>query len=448
MQTMETTLDLSAIFEMETFDAGSYRALKELAFAGTESINRFLELVSELQRSAERGEGNTGAAALKLGMSYVLLGDNEQAAAWLSKAPDSPDKARCLGRALREQRRYEESVSQFELAAELGADKLECDCARAESALLSGNHDKALQILEANADMGSDSAEWHFVKGRYLDAKGDWEQAIESLEAALQRDADHAYATFHLGYLLNLHGADERAKGLFVTAARLPVVRVGALINLAVIYEDECNYAQAARCLRRVLAVDPNHARANLYLRDVRAAETMFIDEQKAMDTEKHNAVLDIPVSDFELSVRSRNCLKKMNIHTLGDLLRTSEAELLSYKNFGETSLKEIKAMLTQKGLVMGQLCQEGPAEADGMAPAFGQQPDSDISAEDYNRPVSALTLSVRARKCLQVLNIMTIGELSKHSEAMLLSSRNFGQTSLDEIKQELSKIGVELKPN
>src|SRR5438034_8316315 len=52
---------------------------------------------------------------------------------------------------------------------------------------------------------------------------------------------------------------------------------------------------------------------------------------------------LEIPVTDFELSVRSRNCLRKMNIRTLGDLTRTTEAALLASKNFGETSLSEIK---------------------------------------------------------------------------------------------------------
>ena len=65
--------------------------------------------------------------------------------------------------------------------------------------------------------------------------------------------------------------------------------------------------------------------------------------------------MLNIPVTDFELSVRSRNCLKKMNIKNLGDLLRTSEQELLSYKNFGETSLNEIKSLLASKGLRLGQ---------------------------------------------------------------------------------------------
>ena len=72
------------------------------------------------------------------------------------------------------------------------------------------------------------------------------------------------------------------------------------------------------------------------------------------------NAVMEIPISDFELSVRSRNCLKKMNIRSLGDLLKTSEQELLSYKNFGETSLNEIKALLASKGLRLGQNAEGG----------------------------------------------------------------------------------------
>jgi hypothetical protein len=65
--------------------------------------------------------------------------------------------------------------------------------------------------------------------------------------------------------------------------------------------------------------------------------------------------MLDTPVTDFELSVRARTCLKKMNIRTLGDLLRITEAELMSYKNFGETSLFEIKKMLSAKRPALGQ---------------------------------------------------------------------------------------------
>ncbi len=65
--TMEVTLDLSTIFEQETFTPDSYEAVKEIGFAGPESINRLLELLHNLEKQAEEGGGNTGAQALKLG---------------------------------------------------------------------------------------------------------------------------------------------------------------------------------------------------------------------------------------------------------------------------------------------------------------------------------------------------------------------------------------------
>ena len=80
----------------------------------------------------------------------------------------------------------------------------------------------------------------------------------------------------------------------------------------------------------------------------------MIFDEEKEMKKSQRHQILETPISDFELSVRSRNCLRKMNILTIGDLLSISEAELLSYKNFGETSLKEIKAILDSKLLHLG----------------------------------------------------------------------------------------------
>src|SRR5260370_31631466 len=89
----------------------------------------------------------------------------------------------------------------------------------------------------------------------------------------------------------------------------------------------------------------------------------------------RFSQVLEIPVTDFELSVRSRNCLKKMNIRTLGDLTRVNEQQLLSSKNFGETSLSEIKEMLTSKGLRLGQSLEEGSQFERRFSP---QQPLSD----------------------------------------------------------------------
>ena len=149
-----------------------------------------------------------------------------------------------------------------------------------------------------------------------------------------------------------------------------------------------------------------------------------------------------MPISDFELSVRARNCLRQMNIKTLGDLLRISESELLSYKNFGETSLNEIKAMLAQKGLTLGQGTPQ-PVEQPTFARPVAVSPDT---RANLDRPVSELELSVRSRKALQRLGITTLGELSNRSEPELINIKNFGQTSLTEIKRQLAAHGLSLR--
>lgn len=71
------------------------------------------------------------------------------------------------------------------------------------------------------------------------------------------------------------------------------------------------------------------------------------------------------PVSILEPSVRSENCMAAANIETLADLVRLSETDVLKIKNFGKTSLKEIKKKLSDLGLSFGM---EVPGE--GAAPA------------------------------------------------------------------------------
>ena len=113
-------------------------------------------------------------------------------------------------------------------------------------------------------------------------------------------------------------------------------------------------FRDAEQCYRQVLAHDPNHPRARLFVKDCQASKGMYYDEEAERGYTVLKQLHEIPVTDFELSVRSRNCLRKMNIRTLGDLTRTTEAALLSSKNFGETSLAEIKEMMQAKGLRLG----------------------------------------------------------------------------------------------
>ena len=63
---------------------------------------------------------------------------------------------------------------------------------------------------------------------------------------------------------------------------------------------------------------------------------------------------LRLPISELELSVRSSNCLREANIKVIGDLVRKSEEEMLSLKNFGKKSLVEIKELISGMGLTLG----------------------------------------------------------------------------------------------
>jgi len=174
----------------------------------------------------------------------------------------------------------------------------------------------------------------------------------------------------------------------------------------------------------------------------------MYYDEEGERRRDKRNQVLEIPVTDFELSVRSRNCLKKMNIRNLGDLIRHSEQELLSYKNFGETSLQEIKDILAQKGLRLG-MGREGEDEATrAFLGGGGPAPERPVDDRDavQRRPISELELSVRSRNCMATLGVQTIGDLIQHTESELMACKNFGQTSMNEIRQKLAEFGLLLK--
>ncbi len=212
---------------------------------------------------------------------------------------------------------------------------------------------------------------------------------------------------------------------------------------MAVLSEDRGDVSSAERCLRQILDTKPNHPRASKYLKDVMASKDMYYDEEHARDLAKRNALLDTPVTDFELSVRARNCLKKMQIRSLGDLLKISEAELLSYKNFGETSLVEIKTMLASKGLRLGQ-------GVDGQYSRIRKEIYDQLrgAASDavLSKSIAVLDLTVRARKALQHLGIQSIGDLATRTEAELMGVKNFGQTSLTEIREKLSEYRLGLR--
>lgn len=77
-------------------------------------------------------------------------------------------------------------------------------------------------------------------------------------------------------------------------------------------------------------------------------------DEQNDEIEERVRQILNTPVEELELSVRSSNCLKNANIKTIGDLTRKTEDDIAKTRNFGKKSLQEIKDKLAEWNLALG----------------------------------------------------------------------------------------------
>ncbi|MFG0252425.1 MAG: DNA-directed RNA polymerase subunit alpha C-terminal domain-containing protein [Phycisphaerales bacterium JB038] len=303
-----------------------------------------------------------------------------------------------------------------------------------------------MDVLIGTSEAGvrtPEAAQEAFRAGQEAEAEGLRAEAIVHFRKAVASDPENTQYLFRLAYALNMAGEEDEALSLYEKCCLSAPAPVNALLNLAVLYEDSGDYAAAEKCVRQVLDTNPTHERARLFWKDIRASSEMYYDEEQERNLLKHNALLDTPVTDFELSVRARNCLKKMNIRTLGDLLRITEAELLGYKNFGETSLAEIKQMLAAKGLRLGQGLEEQHRQI--RKEVFEKFKGTGKEAM-LNKPVSELELSVRARKALATLNIRTYGDLASCTEAELMGVKNFGMTSLAEIKEKLIAAGLSLR--
>ena len=287
--------------------------------------------------------------------------------------------------------------------------------------------------------------------GCILSDRGDTYGAIEYFERAVDMDSHHAQALFRLAGENARYGNDNEAIRLYEQALSRPPYHLGALMNLGLLYEDKGNYAASAFCFRRVLAFDPTHERAKMYMQDIEATSEMYYDDDMARNEARLAQLLSRPVTDFELSVRSRNCLASMNIISLGDLTKITETELLEGKNFGETSLVEIRELMTAHGLQIGQNLQPTKTKepfVGAVGASFGFIAP-DLSPQEQamlSRSVGDLNLSVRARKCMARLAITTLSELVQRSPDELLATKNFGVTSLNEIRQQLAEMNLKLR--
>lgn len=419
---------MKEIIELSEFVHSS--EINQLAFAG--------QVESNLSKGGQK-------AALAAGIGLFFLYRYAESIEMLNKAGDCKEKFIFLAFAFCQTGRWIEAIENLQKSLEHGADVLTITLEKAATYRHASEFEAADKELKSCANFENVSAEYHYQFGRLQEATGLYEKAIESYKTALDLSPNHRKAMFHLAYRCDLSGNEEAAIDYYKQIVKTGPVYVNALMNLAVLYEDAGKFNKAAQCVEKVLKAHPNHQRAIMFAKDIQSSKTMVYDEEKEKKKTHRSQILETPMSDFELSVRSRNCLKKMNIRTLGDLLHISEIELLSYKNFGETSLREIKSVLESKNLHLGMGLEESqvaPPEADEYSEAAADEAPEEI----LNKLVDDLQLSVRSRRCLQKFNMHTLRDLTQKTEAELLGCKNFGVTSLNEIKKALGNLGLSLR--
>jgi DNA-directed RNA polymerase subunit alpha len=433
-----------AAFDLRTATVPSFAALQQArtqVFRTLQTRDAFAKQVDALPESGEEGR--------RKGLGLWMLGRYKAAAEQLGRYPTDDVASFTRANALMSLGDPKSALPIFKRLSDAYPQEPRprggmLD-ARLESDLASDDVDAArknlAEGLAAAPPVFTESAESHYMLARQAELERDWETALDEYESARSIDPTSRSVLFRGGHLFERCGLDMRALAFYEELARLLPIDKNVLFNMGVLYEDLGHDQRAAACYEIICRNDPTDRRARLYLEDARSAIDMYYDEDLERKEDRLNQILRTPITDFELSVRARNCLNKMNIVTLGDLVKQTEQELLSYKNFGETSLNEIKEILASKNLRLGMEHEEAVAsiEAAARPRATGE------NAEVLNKPIADLDLSIRARRTVEALGCLTVGDIIQHNDDELLSMPNFGVTSLQELKRKLADMGLKL---
>jgi DNA-directed RNA polymerase subunit alpha len=435
------SVDVRQLVRMDAaLEAGQPDALiAEIAGPNLPAIRQEL---NALQDDLDSGTESSPGMKTRAGVLSYLLGRHQQAIEDLEAVSGSGAASYYTALAYSALEQYSVAEAKFDEASKNGYDRIDCTLLKAGVVRAQDRVDEAEALLRGIASEAVRRAEYSYQMGCIWSDKLDAYAAIEHFERAVDMDPHHSRALFRLAVENSNRGNDAESVRLYEQALSKPPYFLGALINLGLLYEDAENYTAAAYCFRKVIEVDPNHERAALYLKDIEATDDMYYDEESARNEARLEQLLNRPVADFELSVRSRNCLEGMDIFTLGDLTRVGEQDLLGGKNFGETSLHEIREIMGAHGLMIGQNLRSSFSDISYTSQATLTPQEQ----AELNRPISDLNLSVLARKCMTRLGITTFGELVSRTADDLLGSRNFGVTSLNEVRAKLGELDIKLR--
>jgi DNA-directed RNA polymerase subunit alpha len=163
------------------------------------------------------------------------------------------------------------------------------------------------------------------------------------------------------GYLSSDRESQSRTIGVVpIDAIFSPVRRVMFEIEPTRV-EQSTNYERLVLDIQTDGSIDPREALASAgaTLRSLVDLVANLSDEPQGLElgevaaTASLSPDLDLPIEDLDLSERPRNCLKRAQINSVGELLTKTEDDLLNITNFGQKSLDEVKQKLDERGLTL-----------------------------------------------------------------------------------------------
>jgi DNA-directed RNA polymerase subunit alpha len=163
------------------------------------------------------------------------------------------------------------------------------------------------------------------------------------------------------GYLSSDRESQTRTIGVVpIDAVFSPVRRVTFTVEPTRV-EQSTNYDRLLLDIETDGSITPKEALASAgaTLRSLVDLVANLSDDPQGLELGEVAAVsagspdLDLAIEDLDLSERPRNCLKRAQINTIGELLTKTEDDLLNITNFGQKSLDEVKAKLDERGLTL-----------------------------------------------------------------------------------------------
>ena len=161
------------------------------------------------------------------------------------------------------------------------------------------------------------------------------------------------------GYASSQREIDNRVIGVIpVDAIFSPVRRVSFTVEPTRV-EQSTNFDRLILYIETDGSISPREALASAgatlqSLAELVASQSdtpLGLGLTEVVDTTSSSPDLDLPIEDLDLSERPRNCLKRAQVNTIGELLTKNEDDLLNITNFGQKSLDEVIEKLDERGL-------------------------------------------------------------------------------------------------